>query len=119
MPISIQPSATRPARSYPGGSRITWTSHARSKLRQYGLSPTRVLRVIRRPQRVEEGIAPETVAVMQPTSPKHTSEIWAMYQTSNPPGQLTIITAWRYPAKSPVRSPIPIPEDIRALLHQS
>jgi hypothetical protein len=70
-----------------------WTEHAKFKMKFYGLSPQRVLRVIRAPQRTEEGIVEKTIAVMQPASRRRVSasrggpareiwsqEIWAMYQ---------------------------------------
>ncbi len=64
-----------------------WTQHAQWKMRQYGLSPQRVIRVIRNPERVEEGIVEKTIAVMQPASVKYknfkktwSQEFWAMYQ---------------------------------------
>jgi hypothetical protein len=64
-----------------------WTQHAAYKLRQYGLSAQRVIRVVNNPQRKEVGIVPETVAVMQPASVKNkngkkvwSQEIWTMYQ---------------------------------------
>lgn len=65
-----------------------WTAHSVMKMRQYGLSAQRVLRVVRAPHRKEEGIVKNTIAVMQPTSfkvdkeGKRTwgSEIWVMYQ---------------------------------------
>jgi len=64
-----------------------WTQHSIYKLRQYGLSSQRVIRVIKNPQRKEEGIVPRTVAVMQPASTRNkngkktwSQEIWAMYQ---------------------------------------
>lgn len=94
-----------------------WTGHANEKMRYYKLSKTRVLRVLRQPARVEEGVAPRTVAVMQPATPQHTSEIWLMYQRQARSGQLTIITAWRYPGVSPIKNAIPIPDDIRRQLH--
>jgi len=64
-----------------------WTQHAIGKMRHYGLTAQRVLRLVNNPQRVEEGGAENTIAVMQPAS-THTkngkrvwsSEIWAMYQ---------------------------------------
>lgn len=90
-----------------------WTKHAEAKMGFYGLSKTRLLRVFNNPNRVEEGIAPNTVAMMQPATPKHTSEIWLMYQHDKKEGLLKIVTAWRYPAKSPVGRAIPIPEEIR------
>jgi hypothetical protein len=86
-----------------------WTSHALGKMRYYGLTAQRVLRVIKNPQRKEEGVAENTTAVMQPASinKKKTwsSEIWAMYQIVK--GQNKIISAWRYPGVSPKRNFIP------------
>ena len=40
----------------------------------YGLSKQRVLRVIHAPKRVEEGVAPKTVAIMQPNSVRMRTE---------------------------------------------
>ena len=65
-----------------------WTEHSKHKMRQYGLSPQRILRVVRNPKRTEEGIVEKTIAVMQPTSMKTnkegkrtwSQEIWVMYQ---------------------------------------
>lgn len=64
-----------------------WTEHAKFKMKFYGLSPQRVLRVIRAPERTEEGIVEKTIAVMQPASTRMkngkkvwSQEIWAMYQ---------------------------------------
>src|SRR3989338_6447390 len=59
---------------------LQWTEHAKYKMRQYGLSPVRVNRVLRFPTRTEKGIAPKTVAVMQTTTSKKRHEIWVMYQ---------------------------------------
>ena len=66
-----------------------WTQHAIYKLRQYGLSAQREIRVINNPQRKEEGIVEKAVAVMQPTSVSTkngkrvwNSEIWAMYTSA-------------------------------------
>ncbi|KKP64686.1 MAG: hypothetical protein UR60_C0017G0024 [Candidatus Moranbacteria bacterium GW2011_GWF2_34_56] len=55
---------------------------------QYGLSAQRVIRVIRSYERMEVGVAKNTVAVMQPLSVKKdkegkkkwSQEIWVMYQ---------------------------------------
>jgi len=65
-----------------------WTSHALFKMRCYGLSAQKVLGVIKRPERKEEGIVKNTIAVMQPVNPKIQNgrkiwkqEIWVMYQT--------------------------------------
>ena len=101
----------------------------------YGLSADRVKRVIRSPYRSEKGIAPDTIAVMQPsktTPPKlgkpaeWKEEIWVMYaEKAGPKGKgvmdvmqnllgkkKVVITAWRYPGKSPIREAIPIPSNI-------
>lgn len=91
--------------------RFEWTMHSASKMKQYGLSENRVKRVINNPKRKEVGIAPGTIAVMQPNSAKHTYEFWAMYKTLKD-GKIRIITAWKYPGKSPIRGPIPIPPEI-------
>lgn len=68
--------------------RFQWTQHSIMKMQLYGLSEQKVLGIIRRPKRKEEGIVKNTVAVMQPISPKigvkgettWKTEIWAMYQ---------------------------------------
>jgi len=65
-----------------------WTQHVVGKMHHYGLSEQKVLGVLRRPKRIETGIAPDTVAVMQPTgSIKYDGkkevwkqELWVMYQ---------------------------------------
>lgn len=91
--------------------KFLWTVHSTEKMRFYRLSESRVKRVINNPKRKELGIAPNTMAVMQPNSSKHSHEIWAMYQNFKN-GKIKIITAWRYPGKSPIRGPIPIPAEI-------
>lgn len=68
-----------------------WTSHAKMKMRHYGLSAQRITRVIRRPLRTQEGVTSGTIAVVQPQSTKKgkngqktwTNEIWVMYQIKN------------------------------------
>lgn len=92
--------------------KISWTKHATEKMRYYQLSESRLKRVINNPKRKELGIAPGTIAIMQPTgSKKYSTEIWLMYQNLKK-GRIKIITAWRYPATSPIRGPVPIPEEI-------
>lgn len=90
-----------------------WTEHGKEKMAYYRLSEQRVRRIIRNPTRKEEGVAPNTIAVMQPItkSGKTTQELWAMYQDRG--NDRIVITAWRYPGKSPVRGEIPIPDDIQ------
>ncbi len=86
-----------------------WTSHVLGKMQYYGLSGQRILRAINNPARIEEGVAENTIAIMQPASinKKKTwsSEIWAMYQKEN--GKYKIISAWRFPGISPKKNFIP------------
>jgi hypothetical protein len=112
-----------------------WTNHVAGKMVYYGLSADRVKRVMRNPYRSEKGIAPDTIAVMQPgkTTPavagkpaSWKEEIWVMYaEKAGPKGKSmmdqmqnflgkkkVVITAWRYPGKSPIREAIPIPSNI-------
>jgi len=90
---------------------LLWTNHAIRKMAFYRLSESIVRRVLRNPVRSEEGVAPGTVAMMQPVrTSKKPQEIWLMFQ--NVGSKKRIITAWRYPGKSPIRSRIPIPQDI-------
>jgi|SRR3989344_844884 len=98
-----------------------WTSHVIRKMAFYGLSSDRVKRVIRNPQRVEDGVAENTIAVMMSgPNKKKPTEIWTMYQQKNQNakiknqnlGKKIIISAWRYPGISPVGKAIPIPQDI-------
>jgi len=98
---------------------LKWTQHVQQKMKHYALSESRVKRVINHPTRTEEGIAPNTTAVMQPITKqkKTTQEIWVMYQDKGI--TRTIITAWRYPGKSPLRAPIPIPDSILRELNLS
>jgi len=81
-------------------------------MRQYRLSEKRVLRIFKKPDRKEEGVAPETVAVMQITgTKKHPTEAWMMYQIIKKPKQIKIISAWRYPGRTPIGQRPIIPED--------
>jgi len=84
-----------------------WTSHAQYKMRYYRLSESLIKRVIRQPSRVEEGIIENAVACMQEANSKKYSEIWTMY-VLNKQKQIKIITAWRYPGRSPERNPVPV-----------
>jgi len=96
-----------------GDQKYIWTIHARLKMEYYGLSESRIKRIIRFPSRTEEGIVENTVAVMQPAGSKRYQEIWTMYKVQkskfkNQNSKLKIITAWRYPGKSPLRDPVPL-----------
>lgn len=100
--------------------RYSWTWHVIEKMKFYAISPSRVKRVIRVPTRTEEGIALNTIAVMQPAGTKRPQEIWVMYRLAKQvkKSKIRIITAWRYPGKSPERNPIPkdILEEVKGLL---
>jgi len=122
-------------------SKYEWTGHAWEKMQYYGISEGRIKRIIRFPTRIEEGVADETVAVMQPAGTKNYQEIWVMYALTNNKQSTTnnkkenpldnvqqflgntgkkirIITAWRYPGKSSERDPIPedVMMEIKSLL---
>lgn len=103
--------------------KYSWTMHVTGKMMYYGISEGLIKRVIRAPKRMEEGVAEGTVAVMQPTGTKQQKEVWVMYQILSPKSKVQnqkvkVITAWRYPGVSPVRSAIPIPDDILAELER-
>jgi hypothetical protein len=89
----------------PKSKTIQWTHHAHEKMRFYQLSEARVRRIIHTPKRIEEGIAPKTVAMMQGAgSQKHPYELWVMFQDT--PRARKIISAWRYPGITKPRSEI-------------
>ena len=97
--------------------------HVTGKMLYYGISEGLIRRVVRAPKRMEVGVAPGTVAVMQPTGTKHQKEVWVMYQIVSPKSKIEsqkvrIITAWRYPGKSPARDPIPpeVLKEIRGII---
>ncbi len=99
-----------------------WTRHVIDKMRYYGISESLIKRIIRYPKRLEEGVAPDTFAGMTPVgSAKRPQEIWVMYakklkvkseKLKVSKSRIIVISAWRYPGKSPVRGQIPIPKDI-------
>lgn len=90
-----------------------WTIHSKNKMNFYRLSEQRVKRVIHFPYRIEYGIAPKTLAYMQPVSIKTknkkkiwSSEIWVMIQevNKNKSKIIKIISAWRYPGMTKLKS---------------
>jgi len=87
-----------------------WTRHIKNKMFHYALGEGRLRRILRNPKRREEGIAPNTIALMQFAGTKNPSEIWLMYQQEGKKKKM--ISAWRYPGVSPKGKEIPIPEDI-------
>ncbi|OGY97769.1 MAG: hypothetical protein A3A43_01875 [Candidatus Liptonbacteria bacterium RIFCSPLOWO2_01_FULL_56_20] len=84
---------------------LHWTYHSREKMRFYKLSEARVRRIMHSPSRVEEGIAPKTVAYMQRAgSVKHPYELWTMAQDVG--SRRKVISAWRYPGVTKPRSEV-------------
>ena len=90
-----------------------FTKHAQGKMRFYRLSEARVRRVLNSPKRIEEGIAPGTIAMMQQAgSAKHPHEIWVMVVKEKSKSQRAnritkIISAWRYPGITKPGQPLP------------
>lgn len=103
-------------------AKLYWTEHSKIKMRQYGLSKTKLINLIYKPERKEIGIAPGTVAVMKSNKSytkiklssfqkRSAGEVWLMYKDVKE--LRNIISAWRYPGISKPGESIPIPEDIR------
>lgn len=92
-----------------------WTAHSKHKMLQYQISESMVKRIIRSPKRIEEGIAPKTVAVMQSKVSKKPSEIWIMYALGKSKFQNSnikiIISAWKYPGITKPGKNLSIPPD--------
>ena len=110
-----------------GYKKICWTEHSKIKMRQYGLSTQKLLGILHKPERKEQGIVPGTTALMRTNKvffnakkvtvakawqkpKKAPGEIWLMYRDVN--GFRRIISAWRYPGISKPGETIPIPKDI-------
>ena len=92
--------------------KIIWTQHSKMKLKQYRFSEKVVLRIFRKPDRIEEGIAEGTIAAMQIMGTKRNPpEAWMMYVILKKPRGIKIISAWRYPGKTPIGERPIIPED--------
>ncbi|MBU1180371.1 hypothetical protein KJ885_05495, partial [Patescibacteria group bacterium] len=86
---------------------LAWTKHAAQKMMFYGLSAGKVQSVLSRYDRMEQGIADDTIAVMKKTgSKKNPQEIWVMYQDKEAASnnikskKRIVIAAWRYPGVS-------------------
>ena len=85
---------------------LKWTIHVKAKMGYYRLSESKVRRVIKNPERIEVGIAEETVALMQPDGRgKRESEIWGMVRDLNK--ERRVISAWRYPGRTVQGQPLP------------
>jgi len=82
---------------------LHWTSHSKAKMNFYRLSAGRVKRIINSPERVEVGIASNTIAMMQSVkSQKRPYEIWVMIQETK--SKRKVISTWRYPGITKPRS---------------
>ena len=89
-----------------GPKQLSFTHHAHAKMRFYGFSEQRVKRVLHAPARIEEGIAPETIAMMQVAgTQKHSYEIWVMISEKD--NKRNIVSAWRYPGRTKPGEPLP------------
>ncbi len=89
-----------------GPKKLVWTNHSQAKMRYYGLSQGRIKRVLNAPERVEEGIAPGTIAFMQLVkNAKNPYEIWAMIVESKK--ERRVVSAWRYPGRTKPGDPLP------------
>jgi len=112
--------------------KLFWTEHSKIKMKQYGLSKQKLLGILYKPERKEQGIVLGTTAVMKTNKvffkqkqitlskawqkPKRApGEIWLMYKDIKMAmvPMRKIISAWRYPGVSKPGEAIPIPEDIR------
>lgn len=98
---------------------LAWTRHIARKMMFYGLSAAKVKSVLSRYDRKEDGIAPNTIAVMKSSgSKKNPQEIWVMYQDKEiiqdgiKNTRRIVITAWRCPGVSKPREALPIPEGV-------
>lgn len=84
---------------------LIWTSHAQMKMNYYKLAQSRVKRVIRSYERIEEGIADGTIAMMQPYGNKKDKEIWVMVADKRK--KRYVVSAWRYPGRTKPGEPLP------------
>ncbi len=101
----------------PSYSSYYWTQHAKAKMAYYKLSENRVRRVIKSPLRIEEGVAPDTIAYMQPVSYKTrngqkiwSQELWVMIAQDNKKDakhKIRVISAWRYPGMTKPQAALP------------
>ena len=91
--------------------KYSWTVHSKQKLLQYAMGPNVVKRVIRHPDRKEEGIAPKTIAVMKRRDGKSSKkELWVMYQKVAT--KKRIISAWIYPGETEPGKEIFVPDEV-------
>lgn len=91
--------------------RYLWTMHSKQKLFQYAMGPNVVKRIIRYPDRKQEGIAENTIAAMRRKDLKSSKrEAWVMYQKVGM--KKRIISVWIYPGESPPGQQIYVPDEV-------
>lgn len=120
--------------------KLLWTEHVKLKMRQYALSKVKLVSIISKPERREQGITEQTTAVMRSNKAyvtnvtnvtntakvakavpagrqvkKPPGEIWIMYQDKK--GFRNVISAWRYPGMTKPGERVPIPHDIKQELN--
>ena len=88
-------------------------------MRFYRLSEQKVRSIIHAHNRVEEGIAPKTVAFMKRAgTPKNPYELWVMVQDEparrGGMNKRKVISAWRYPGTTKPGDPLP-PEILKEI----
>ena len=96
---------------------LFWTRHAKDKMNHWRLSESRVRRVIKSYDRIEEGVAEDTIALMQRAgTTKNKYEIWVMVADKD--NQRRVVSAWRYPGITIPGEPLPeeIIKEFRAIL---
>lgn len=129
-------------------ARLGWTTHVKNKMVYYHISQAQVMRVLRSPERREEGIAPGTVAAMRTV--KHNikaenktknreTEVWVMYKLNSQSqnankkirqssslsilsklnSKITLISTWRYPGKTKAGERPHIPEGLLEELNRA
>lgn len=90
---------------------LLWTRHSKFKMREHNLSESRVRRAIHSPNRIEQGIANGTVAIMRREKAiKKEYEVWVMIVEQKHARR--VISAWRYPGVT--RPGESLPESILA-----
>lgn len=115
--------------------KIHWTEHSKIKMRQYGLSRTKLINIVYKPERKEQGIVLGTTAVMKTNKSYQNSrakilpvkffqkrekvpgEVWLMYRDVK--AERRIISCWRYPGVTKPGDQIPIPKEIRQELMET
>lgn len=96
--------------------KLFWTQHSRDKMKFYKLSESRIQRVIHSSARIEYGIVPDTIVMMQVVNgSRKKSEIWVMVQDEK--NRRKVISVWRYPGVTKPGEPLPaaILKEIRGI----